>query len=91
MGPGTGLGVGFLTKSKYARFYEVSASEGGHVDFPQQGEEDFELYKFAMKYIPTSDNKENLRARGEIERLSIERVCAGPAVPMLYQFLKERN
>ena len=44
-----------------------------------------------MNYIETSDNKENLRAKGKLERLSIERVCAGPAVPMLYQFLKERN
>lgn len=44
-----------------------------------------------MNYIETSDNVENLRAKAKIDRLSIERVCAGPAVPLLYQFLQKRR
>ena len=42
-------------------------------------------------YIETSDNIENLRAKEKVGRISITRVCAGPAVPMLYKFLKERH
>lgn len=33
MGPGTGMGQGFLTKSPYAPFYEVHSTEGGHVEY----------------------------------------------------------
>lgn len=44
-----------------------------------------------MNYIENSDNVENLRGKSKLDRLSIERVCAGPAVPMLYAFLKQRN
>lgn len=33
IGPGTGLGQGFLTKSEYSPHYEVWPSEGGHSEF----------------------------------------------------------
>lgn len=33
IGPGTGLGEGFLTKSEYSPFYEVYPCEGGHTEF----------------------------------------------------------
>ena len=44
-----------------------------------------------MHFIEHSNNAENLRGKSKLERLSIERVCAGPAVPMLYAFLKSRH
>jgi len=91
MGPGTGLGVGILTKSKFANCHEVYPSEGGHTDFAVRGEEDFKLRQFAIEYIKTSNNVENLRGKGEIDRVSIERMCAGPAVPLIYQFLKQEH
>jgi len=47
--------------------------------------------QFAMNYIENSNNVENLRAKGKIERVSIERLCAGPAVPLIYQFFKSEN
>ena len=84
MGPGTGLGVGLLTKSKFANCHEVIPSEGGHTDFAVRGEEDFKLRQFAIEYIKTSNNVENLRGKGDIDRVSIERMCAGPAVPLIY-------
>lgn len=33
IGPGTGLGQGFLTKSEFSPHYEVFPCEGGHVEF----------------------------------------------------------
>lgn len=88
MGPGTGHGQGYLTKSEFSKCYEVYSSEGGHVDFSVTCEEDWELRKFAMDYIKNSNNIENLRGKSEIERTSIERLCAGPAVPLIYEFMK---
>ncbi len=41
-----------------------------------------------MDYIKNSNNIENLRGKSEISRTSIERLCAGPAVPLLYEFMK---
>ena len=91
IGPGTGLGVGILVKHEEAEHYQPVASEGGHVDFVVQTEEDYKLLCFAKEFIKTSDNVENLRAKGEIKRVSVERLCAGPAVPLLYAFMKQQH
>ena len=89
-GPGTGLGEGFLCKSEFAPHYEVYPSEGGHTDFSVRNLEDFELLEFARKFIETSDNVENLRAKGKVGRISIERLCAGPAIPLIYDFYRTK-
>jgi glucokinase len=91
IGPGTGLGVGVLAKNKASDLYQPIQSEGGHVDFVVQNEDDFELYKFVFDYIENSNNVENLRAKGKIERVSVERLCAGPAIPLLYAFMKKKH
>ena len=52
-------------------------------------EVDFKLRQFAIEYIKTSNNVENLRGKGDITRVSVERLCAGPAVPLIYAFLKQ--
>lgn len=88
MGPGTGHGQGFLTKSVFSKCYEIWSSEGGHVDFAVTSEEDWKLRQFAMDFIKNSENIENLRGKGEITRTSVERFCAGPAVPLIYEFMK---
>lgn len=90
VGPGTGLGMCFLAKDPDAENYEVFPSEGGHTEYPVDTEEDWELIKFAREYIENSNNVENLRAKGKVGRVSIERLCAGPAVPLIYQFMKTR-
>ncbi len=91
IGPGTGLGQGILAKGKDSRYYEPIASEGGHVDFSVRTREDFELLEFAQKFIETSENVENLRAKGRIHRVSVERLCAGPALPLIYDFFARRD
>jgi len=48
MGPGTGLGVGFLLKPPGGRYHEIGASEGGHTDFSVITEEDWKLRQFAV-------------------------------------------
>ena len=42
-----------------------------------------------MDYIENSNNVENLRSKDKLTRVSIERLCAGPAVPLIYQFMKK--
>ena len=91
MGPGTGLGEGILCKSEFAPFYEVYPSEGGHAEFSVRNKEDFELLEFATKFLELSDNVENLRAKGKVDRISIERLCAGPAVPLIYDFMRTKH
>lgn len=90
IGPGTGLGQGILYKKEADGFYEPVASEGGHVDFPVISEEDWLLCEFARKFIPNSNNMENLRAKGPVGRISTERLCAGPAIPLIYSFMKSK-
>jgi len=48
MGPGTGHGQGYLTKSIFGKCYEVFSSEGGHSDFSVTSEEDWKLRQFAI-------------------------------------------
>lgn len=91
IGPGTGLGMGFLIKSEYSPYYEVCPAEGGHSEFAPRNEEEFAIVEFAKDFIARSDNVENLRAKGEIKRVSVERVGAGPAVPLLYSFYSQRH
>ena len=78
-------------KSSFGKCYEVYPCEGGHVDFPARSDEDFELLKFAYNYVETSENVENLRGKCKPSRMSIERVCAGPAVPLIYEFFKSKH
>ena len=80
-----------MTKSKYAPYYEVYAAEGGHCEFNIRSEEDFELLNFAKNYVENSNNVENLRSKGKIDRVSVERIVAGPAVPLLYDFYRQKN
>jgi glucokinase len=70
-GPGTGLGVAQVLKTK-KRGYHVIETEGGHMDFaPLDGIED-ELVR---------------RLRKTFTRVSCERVCSGPAIVAIYETL----
>lgn len=91
MGPGTGHGQGFLVKSKFSKCYEVFPSEGGHVEFSPRSDLDMRLVHHAYKFIETSDNVENKRAKAKIDRISHERLGAGPAIPLIYDFFKQEN
>lgn len=91
VGPGTGLGQGYLTKSEFAPYYEVYPTEGGHCDYAARNQEDIDLITFAKTYLEISDNVENLRGKGHTKHVSVERICAGPGVPLLYDFLASRH
>jgi len=32
-----------------------------------------------------------MRAKGKVYRISIERLCAGPALPLIYEFMKTKH
>jgi len=50
-----------------------------------------DLIQFAKTYLEVSENTENLRGRGKVTRISVERLCAGPAIPLLYDFFATRH
>lgn len=91
IGPGTGLGQALLIKHGEDDLYEPFSSEGGHVEFAAKSDDDFELVKFARNFVETSNNVENRRAKSKIERVSSERLTAGPAVPLLYAYMKQKH
>lgn len=71
LGPGTGLGVAHLYREPDGS-YRVSATEGGHVDFAP-----LDLIEDAIL----------ARLRKRHNRVSVERVVAGPAIVDIYQTL----
>jgi hypothetical protein len=46
---------------------------------------------FAQNYCATSNNIENLRAKKDITSVATAHLCAGPAVPLIYEFMKTKN
>lgn len=71
LGPGTGLGVAHLWRSLDGA-YHVQATEGGHIDFaPLDRIEDAILARLRRRH----------------NRVSVERVVAGPAICDIYQTL----
>lgn len=71
LGPGTGLGVAHLYREADGR-YRVSATEGGHIDFAP---------------LDQIDDAILARLRKRHNRVSVERVVAGPAISDIYQTL----
>ena len=72
-GPGTGLGVAQVFRHR--RGYEVIATEGGHVDFaPLDAIEDAIVKRIR---------------RTPLDRVSTERIVAGPGIVAIYETLAE--
>ena len=78
IGPGTGLGMGFLLKEENNEFYTIGASEGGHQDYTAKSQEFYELREFFKKSLGNSE-------------LSIERVLSGQGLILIYKFLKSHG
>lgn len=73
LGPGTGLGVAHVYRGGDGS-YRVQATEGGHIDFaPLDSIEDAILARLRKRH----------------NRVSVERVVAGPAIVDIYQTLAE--
>ena len=78
IGPGTGLGMGYLVKDPSCEYYTIGSSEGGHQDFCPKNALYNELREYTMKLLG-QDN------------LSIERVCCGQGLVPIYKFLREKE
>ena len=75
IGAGTGLGECILTKGKGSKNYEVFPCEGGHTDFAPRNEVEYGYMQFMQEEL-------------KLDRVSVERCVAGPAIPMLFKYLK---
>ena len=75
IGPGTGLGMGYLLKDKDSDFYTIGSSEGGHQDYTSKNEDNFALREYFKKSLGNTD-------------LSIERVLSGQGLILIYKYLK---
>ena len=78
IGAGTGLGHGYVIKNCGSKYYSVFPSEGGHQDFCPKT-------LLEWKYLNFLQNHYN------IDRISLERACAGPALPLIFKFFVEEG
>ena len=78
IGPGTGLGMGYLLKDKKNKYYTIGNSEGGHQNFSRKNKIFFELAEFVK-------NEYNL------EHVTIENICSGQGMVPLYKFLLKKE
>ena len=74
IGPGTGLGMGFLLKNKKDKYYIIGSSEGGGQDFAAKSE-------FLMKL------KKFIRDEMGLGNVSIGKICSGRSLIPIYKFL----
>ena len=76
IGPGTGLGMGFLLKSENEKdgYYAIGSSEGGGRDYAPKNEFDLKLRNFIK-------NETNL------DNVSLEKMCSARALIPIYKFL----
>ena len=78
VGPGTGLGMGYLVKEEFNQFYTIGASEGGHQDYTAKNEDNFALREYFKQSLGNTD-------------LSIERVLSGQGLILIYKYLKSHG
>ena len=78
IGPGTGLGMGYLLKDNKNKYYTIGNSEGGHQNFSRKSKKFFELAEFVK-------NEYNL------EHVTIENVCSGQGMVPIYKFLLKKE
>ena len=78
IGPGTGLGMGYLIKDKKNKYYTIGNSEGGHQGFPRKNKIFFDLAEFVK-------NEYNLKY------VTIENICSGQGMVPLYKFLLKKE
>jgi glucokinase len=84
IGPGTGLGCAIITYNNSQGYYNVNPGEGGHTEYTVTNDLELRLRKFAIKWFLENTGE-------ELHRLSTERLTAGPALPLLYEFFVGEN
>ena len=78
IGPGTGLGMGYLLKDKKNKYYTIGTSEGGHQNFSRKNKIFFELAEF-------------VKSEYNLEHVTIENICSGQGMVPLYKFLLKKE
>jgi len=78
IGPGTGLGMGYLLKDKKNKYYTIGNSEGGHQNFSRKNRIFFELAEF-------------VKSEYKLEHVTIENICSGQGMVPLYKFLLKKE
>ena len=74
IGPGTGLGMGYLLKNKKSKYYIIGNSEGGGKDFPAKSSFLLHLREF-------------IRDEVGLGNVSLGKICSGRALIPIYKFL----
>jgi glucokinase len=74
IGPGTGLGMGYLLKDNNSKYYTIGSSEGGGRDYAPKSNYDLKL----RSYIKNELNVENV---------SLEKMCSARTLIPIYKFL----
>jgi len=74
IGPGTGLGMGFLLKNRKNKYYMIGSSEGGGQDFSAKSEFLLKLRNF-------------IRDEVGLGNVSLGKICSGRSLIPIYKFL----
>jgi glucokinase len=76
IGPGTGLGMGFLLKDENDKngYYTIGSSEGGGRDYAPKTKFDFNLRNF-------------IKNETGLENISLETICSARTLILIYKFL----
>ena len=78
IGPGTGLGMGFLIKNEKDKYYAIGNSEGGHQSFSRKNQKFYDLAEFVKKEY-------------NLKYVTIENICSGQGMVPLYKFLLQKE
>ena len=74
IGPGTGLGMGFLLKNKEDKYYTIGSSEGGGRDYSPKSEFNLKLRQFVKDEVG-------------LENVSLGKICSQRSLIPIYKFL----
>ena len=78
IGPGTGLGMGYLVKNIKDKYYTIGNSEGGHQNFSRKNKIFYELAEFVKKEY-------------DLQHVTIENICSGQGMVPIYKFLLKKE
>ena len=78
IGAGTGLGKATASYNEHLKLYIPLASEGGHIDFPAQNDEEIKLAKFIKKFEKRKD-------------VTYQEILSGSGLVNVYSFLRKNK
>ena len=78
IGPGTGLGMGYLLKNPEDKYYTIGSSEGGGRDYSPKSEFNLKLRNFIKEEVG-------------IDNVSFDKTCSSRSLIPIYKFLYLNN